>query len=147
MTFGVMSNVLMLNFCYDVPRKIYSVHLVLMSLFLLLPDVQRLLDFFLRNRRTEPLPTVPLLQDPQLNRWALWGQFGIGALALVFCLNQAHVDAIKRNTYLPPPVRGIWSVDEFVVDGVPQPPLLTNSERWQRVIFDTPESFLLPTHG
>ncbi len=83
-TFGVMSNVLMLNFCYDVPRKIYSVHLVLMSLFLLLPDVRRLLDFFLRNRRTEPTPDVPLLKDPQLNRWALlFGQFGIGAVALV----------------------------------------------------------------
>ena len=39
-TFAVMSNVWMLNFCYDVPRKIFSTHLVLMSLFLLLPDVR-----------------------------------------------------------------------------------------------------------
>ena len=140
-TFAVMSNVLMLNFCYDVPRKIYSVHLVLMSLFLLLPDVQRLLDFFLRNRRTEPSPTVPLLKDPQLNRWALWLQFGIGAAALVVCLNQAHLDAIKNSTYLPPPIRGIWSVDEFVLGGTAQAPLLSNSSRWQRVILDTPDTF------
>ncbi len=140
-TFGVMSNVLMLNFCYDVPRKIYSVHLVAMSLFLLLPDAQRLLDFFLRDRPTKPLPTVPLLKDPQLNRWALWGQLAIGALALAVCLNQAHVDAIKRNTFLPAPVRGIWTVDEFNADGVVLPPMLTNTVRWQRVIFDTPESF------
>ncbi len=140
-TFGVMSNVLMLNFCYDVPRKIYSVHLVLMSLFLLLPDAQRLLDFFLRNRRVEPAPTVPLLRDPQLNRWALWGQFGIGVVALAVCLNQASIDAIKNNTYLPAPIRGIWIVDDFVLDGVPQPPLLSNSDRWQRVILDTPDTF------
>ncbi len=58
-----------------------------------------------------------------------------------FCLNQAHLNAIKSNTHLPPPIRGIWSVDEFTLDGVPQPPLLTNSERWQRVIFDAPETF------
>ena len=31
---AVLSNVLMLNFCYDVPRKIYTVHLVLMAMFL-----------------------------------------------------------------------------------------------------------------
>ncbi len=140
-TFAVMSNVWMLNFCYDVPRKIYSTHLVLMSLFLLLPDLQRLLDFFLRNRKTEPSPAVPLLKDQQLNRWALLLQYGIGAAALVVCLSEAHGNAIKNATYLPAPIRGIWSVDEFVVDGIVQPPLLTDTERWQRVIFDTPDDF------
>ncbi len=63
-TLGVMSNVWMLNFCYDVPRKIYSTHLVLMSLFLLLPEVRRLLDFFVLNRRTEPLSPVSLAERP-----------------------------------------------------------------------------------
>ena len=86
-----------------------------------------------------PSPTVPLLKDKQLNRWALLFQFGIGAVALVYCLNQAHVNAVKAETHLPPPIRGIWSVDEFVLDGVVQPPLLTNTDRWQRVIFDAPD--------
>jgi len=140
-TFAVMSNVLMLNFCYDVPRKIYSTHLVLMSLFLLLPDVRRLIGFFILNRRTEPSPIIPLLKDKQLNRWALLFQLGIGAVVLVYCLNQAHMNAVKNATYLPPPIRGIWSVDEFIVDGVAKPPLLTNTDRWQRVIFDTPDVF------
>jgi hypothetical protein len=140
-TFGVMSNVLMLNFCYDVPRKIYSTHLVLMALFLLLPDVRRLIDFFIRNRRTEPSPTTPLLKDEQLNRWVLLFQLGIGAVALVYCLIQAHGDAIKNSTYLPAPIRGIWSVDEFVLDGTLQPPLPTDTGRWQRVILDTPDDF------
>jgi uncharacterized membrane protein YphA (DoxX/SURF4 family) len=138
---GAMSNVLMLNFCYDVPRKIYSTHLVLMGLFLLLPDMRRLINFFILNRRTEPAPVVPLLQDRQLNRWALYFQLGIGAIALVYCLNQAHGNEVKGATYLPPPIRGIWSVDEFMADGVLQPPLLTSTDRWQRVIFDAPDTF------
>ena len=140
-TLGVMSNVWMLNFCYDVPRKIYSTHLVLMGLFLLLPDIRRLIDFFLLNRRTEPPAAVPLLRDPQLNRWALLFQIGIGAAMLVYCLNQANANAIKNNAHLPPPIRGIWLVDAFTLDGVPQPPLLTNTDRWQRVIFDAPDVF------
>jgi uncharacterized membrane protein YphA (DoxX/SURF4 family) len=140
-TFAVMSNVWMLNFCYDVPRKIYSTHLVLMSLFLLLPEVQRLIDFFLLNRRTEPSPTVPLLKDKQLNRWAFLLQFVIGVAALGYCLNQAHGNAVKFATYVPAPLRGIWAVDEFTVNGVVQPPLLTDTDRWQRVIFDMPDVF------
>ena len=140
-TFAVMSNVLMLNFCYDVPRKIYATHLVLMSVFLLLPDVQRLIDVFILNRKTDPAPTVPLLKDKQLDRWAVWFQYGIGVVALVVCLNTAHAYAAKYATYVPPAIRGIWSVDEFAVDGTPQPPLLTNRDRWQRVIFDTPDAF------
>jgi len=57
------------------------------------------------------------------------------------CLNTAHVFAVKYSTYLRPAIRGIWSVNEFAVDGTPQPPLLTNRDRWQRVIFDTPDIF------
>jgi hypothetical protein len=31
-------------------------------------------------------------------------------------------------------------VEEFAVDGMIQPPLLTDTERWQRVIFDAPDT-------
>jgi uncharacterized membrane protein YphA (DoxX/SURF4 family) len=138
-TLGVMSNVLMLNFCYDVPRKIYATHLVLMSLFLLLPDVRRLLNFFILDRKTEPVAVVPLLKDKQLNQWALYLQFGIGVAALVVCLNQAHRDAVKFATHLPPSIRGIWSVDEFTFGGTVRPALVTDPDRWLRVIFDDPD--------
>ncbi len=138
-TFAVMSNVWMLNFCYDVPRKIYATHLVLMSLFLLLPDARRLVNFFIFNRKTEPRQEVPLLADAALNRWALWFQYGIGLVALVVCLNLAHERAIKFATHLPPSIRGIWSVDEFSINGAARPPLLTDKVRWQRVIFDDPD--------
>ena len=138
-TFAVMSNVWMLNFCYDVPRKIYSTHLVLISLFLLLPDLGRLANFFILNRKTEPSPEVPLLSDSQLDRWTLYFQYGIGVVALAVCLNQAHTNAVKNATYLPPSIRGIWSVDEFSVNGAARPPLLTDKERWQRLIFDDPD--------
>src|ERR1039458_10512050 len=92
LTFGVMSNVLMLNFCYDVPRKIYSTHLVLMALFLLLPDVRRLIDFFIRNRRTEPSPAIPLLKDEQLDRKSTrLNSSHLGISYAVFCLKKQKI--------------------------------------------------------
>jgi hypothetical protein len=41
------------------------------------------------------------------------------------------------------PMYGIWSVDEFLLDGQLRPPLLTDNLRWQRVIFDS-EPMMLP---
>src|SRR4029077_15296170 len=39
------------------------------------------------------------------------------------------------------PFRGIWNVEEFGVDGQPRPPLLGDSVRWRRVVFDFPGTF------
>ncbi len=47
---AVMLNIVMLNFCYDVPVKLYSLHILLMSLFLLLPDAAALWNFFVLHR-------------------------------------------------------------------------------------------------
>ena len=47
---AVMLNVVMLNFCYDVPVKLYSMNLLLMALFLATPELGRLANAFLWNR-------------------------------------------------------------------------------------------------
>ncbi|MGC6487154.1 MAG: hypothetical protein ACON4Z_05890, partial [Planctomycetota bacterium] len=52
---AVMTNVVMLNYCYDVPVKIYSTHLTLMGLLILVPDARRLLALLMGNRN----PTDP----------------------------------------------------------------------------------------
>jgi len=138
-TLAVMSNVLMLNLCYDVPRKIYSIHLILMCLFLLLPDMRRLLDLFVFNRKVQLTPPVPLFNDKLMNKGVLLLQVGIGIGAIFVCGAQAYKDAVKNETYLPPPIRGIWSVEEFTVDSIEHPPLTTDTQRWQRVILDDPQ--------
>ncbi|MGC6489002.1 MAG: hypothetical protein ACON4Z_15240, partial [Planctomycetota bacterium] len=43
------------NYCYDVPVKIYSTHLTLMGLLILVPDARRLLALLMGNRN----PTDP----------------------------------------------------------------------------------------
>ncbi|MEM1327643.1 MAG: hypothetical protein AAGI23_16900 [Bacteroidota bacterium] len=64
--FGVMSNVMMLNYCYDVPLKLFSTHLVLMSLFLILLDVKRLFYFFIENRSVAARPTSTIIPTQYL---------------------------------------------------------------------------------
>ena len=138
-TLAVMSNVFMLNFCYDVPRKIYCIHLIVFCLFLLFPDMRRIADFFLLNRKTQLSPPVALFKDKFLNYGVLLLQLGIGVGAIIVCGQQPYVDAGKNETYIAPAFRGIWSVEQFALDNSPRPPLLTDMQRWQRVIFDAPD--------
>ncbi len=46
----VLLNIVMLNFCYDVPVKLYSTVYLLMALFLLVPDVAPMWRFFVLRR-------------------------------------------------------------------------------------------------
>ncbi len=57
--FAVMLNVAMLNFCYDVPVKQYSSHLMLMGILVALPDARRLFSVLVLNRATEPVTLRP----------------------------------------------------------------------------------------
>lgn len=50
LTVMAMTQVFILNMCYDVPVKLYSFHYLLMGLFLAAPDVPRLVNFFVLGR-------------------------------------------------------------------------------------------------
>jgi uncharacterized membrane protein YphA (DoxX/SURF4 family) len=147
-SFGMMSNVLLLNLAYDVPRKIYSVHLILICLFLLLPDFRRLTNVFLLNRRADPVVETPLFKDKQFNFAALLLQLAFAVLVVFLTGKEAHLDSVRAATHLPTPIRGIWSVEEFTMDGVLHPAMLTDTERWNRVIFDNADLLTIqPMNG
>jgi len=51
----VTANIMAVNYFFDVPVKIVSTILLSMSLFLILKDAKRFLNFFLLNKATEPV--------------------------------------------------------------------------------------------
>jgi uncharacterized membrane protein YphA (DoxX/SURF4 family) len=83
---GVMSNVFMLNMCYDVPVKLFSLHLLLMAVFLAAPDMRRLMDLFVLRRRVQLSVAEPLFQRRWLNRSFLAAQFLFGLFVLTTSL-------------------------------------------------------------
>lgn len=135
---GIFSNVVMLSFSYEAPGKLLSVALLAASVLLAAPDLRRLVNFFVLNREVEPAAHRPLFAKASANRWAAvaWTVFLVGYGA--FWLSKTYMD---RRTPPRSPFYGIWNVEEMVVDGKIQPPLLTDRERWRRVVFDHPEDF------
>jgi hypothetical protein len=135
----VLANVVLLNFSYDVPVKLYSCNLFVMGLLIAAPDARRLVRFFVLNRPVEPARLAPLFERAWLRRTGLVLRtvFLLGFAA--FSLYQAQ-EGRKAFGELAPKTSlyGVWTVDEIEVDGQPRPPLVTDETRWRRLIFPYP---------
>lgn len=132
-TFGVMLNVMMLNFCYDVPVKQYSFHLLVMALYLLLVDAPRLANLLIWN---QPVDKVSLL-PPYTNSRTIWVQRALKAYIIVMGVawpvgHFLYGERYPANNRLAQPAFfGTYEVDEFLVNGQSVPPLLTDKTRWK----------------
>jgi len=127
---AVMGNVVMLNFCYDVPVKIYSTHLLIMASLIALPDLNRLWQFFLKNVPTEPAPT----RKPFEKKWQESGRIVVKSLFIAVTLAiQTHSIWTGAHEYGPlanvPTQYGAYEVVSFTREGTEVPPLLTDKTR------------------
>lgn len=134
-----MAQVFLLNMTFDVPVKILSGHLLLMSLVLLVPQLGRLTNLFLLQRPAEPVTQPELFSSARANRRAAVAQAALGLWIVVGC---AWGSWQAWHTYgggsPKPELYGIWAVREFRVDGKALPPLTTDETRWQRLVFEKP---------
>jgi uncharacterized membrane protein YphA (DoxX/SURF4 family) len=135
-TFGVMVHVAALNYCYDVPVKLFSSHLVLMSVFLMAPDLPWLAKVFVLGRRAVPRAVVPLTRW----RWLNWTLVVLRTVIVLTYVGTGLHGVYKQSKQVgdlapKPPLYGLWEVQEFILDGKDRPPLTTDANRWQRVVF------------
>ena len=139
LTMAVMGNVVMVNFAFDVPVKLYSSNLLLMAVFLLVPDVRRLFDAFFRNRAMPPadLGTYsvrPVLRAGRLVTKSAVVLAGIGApLWMSWNASRRFADDAPR-----PALFGIWDVQTVVRGRDTIPPLLGDTTRWRRFVVSYP---------
>jgi uncharacterized membrane protein YphA (DoxX/SURF4 family) len=133
-----MVMVLILDMAYDVPIRLLAFHLILLSCFILAPDVPRLVRFLLLNRATAPSTQVQLFRG-RANRIALAAQIILGLWLIGVNFHQFRIYWTTQGPGRPlPSLYGIWEVRQMSIDEQPRPPLLTDSTRWRRAIFDYP---------
>jgi hypothetical protein len=139
---GVLLNVVMLNFSYDVPVKLQSVNLLLAALLLASPDLTKMARWFIFNRSVEP-PTSsgPVFEKP-------WAKAGVVVFKYVFIavfLFQTILGAYRNyQSFVAnrprPALQGLYEVETFIQNGHELPPLTTDPTRWRRVVIDFPTS-------
>jgi uncharacterized membrane protein YphA (DoxX/SURF4 family) len=135
---GAVSQVFVMSGFYQVPVVLGVGHLFLLASFLLVPQTPRLLNLLVLNRGNEPERRLPIVRPRWLN-YSLWVVQWAIAISLIHLQISHSLTFTEANKKIPQtiPLYGIWTVDEFSVDGQLHPPLLTDTLRWQRVIFDS----------
>jgi hypothetical protein len=134
---GVMSNVVMLNFTYDVPVKLYSSHLLAIAIFLMVPDVKRLADFFILNKPVTASSYVPLFNKKKWYYASLVVKvLIIGYVMLALPLIRLSI-IDEYGDYAPNPAfHGVYEVKVHALNGDTMPPIVDHKVRWKRMTID-----------
>jgi hypothetical protein len=123
------TEVFTLNMTYDVPVKLLSLNMLLISTFLVAPELKRMLAFFFTDREVGPSQQPKLFRTAKANRRAAIVQLLYG-LALVGL--QLYSDSKQWANFGPqaskPALYGIWNLDAQASQ---------TDLRWRRLIFDT----------
>ncbi|PHR70725.1 MAG: hypothetical protein COA67_07935 [Lutibacter sp.] len=132
---GVMTNVAMMNFTYDIPVKLFSIHLILMALVLLIADGRRVMNVFLKNKSTKKeIHYTPSINTTLKKLISVLKVFVLTLLTVAIII-QCFVrfkatDQLKSKSEL----YGIWESQLFIKNKDTLPPLLTDSYRWRYLI-------------
>jgi hypothetical protein len=133
----VLANVVLLNYTFDVPVKLYSTNLLLMAIFLAAPDATRLVNTLVLNRPVAPRVFTPLFPTMRGSLSAAvvviafvgWVMYSNITGNLGYYRQLVGPNAPKSLVY------GIWDVESLTKNAVDQPPLLSDSTRLKRVVF------------
>ncbi len=127
----VMLNVVFMNFCFDVPVKLFSSHLLIFMGVLASRDAGRLVNVLVLNRPTAPAP---------VGRRG-WPRFALEALVLVALVLASVRQYFEENRAMgsaddKPPLYGLYEVTDLTRDGAPVPALITDTTRWRQIVID-----------
>lgn len=143
---GVFVNVMMINLSYDVPVKIFSTHLVIMCLYLLMTDIKRISNFFIFNRpavQNRQYHFAPSKKSRKIFRLVLKVLF-IGQTIYLFTGTYQYYQNtyVQNEKQVSPVPHGMYETDVFVKNGDTLPILAKDSLAWKDFIFEKSRSYV-----
>lgn len=139
LTAGVFANVMVMNLSYDIPVKLYSTHLLIMCFFLLSFEYRRVVDFFVLNRATIA-GNLYSVRFPKkwlrISRIVLKSLFILVVVILPFINSRDRYYKVQNPREIKPIPAGIYDVTLYILNRDTLPALITDTLRWQDVIFE-----------
>ncbi|MBI3219799.1 MAG: hypothetical protein HYZ44_09825 [Bacteroidetes bacterium] len=143
MAAGVFTNVAMMNLAYDIPVKIFSLHLLFYCLFLMAYDYKRIASFFLLNK---PADLTSLYEMHITTKWMRIARV-VGKSILVILIvilpfynSWEYYQSNQTGADTKPISSGVYDVISFERNGIPTSPLPGDTLTWKDVIFEKSKS-------
>lgn len=140
----VMLNVFMMNLCFDIPVKIFSFHLMLMGVILLLADFKRVFGVLLFNRNIGTYKIYPILtkKERRIIRWVKGGLFLVLTWLFIFTSYPRY-----ERLYVKPKTTfyGIWEVTSYQNKNTAIPSDSLQKKQWKYVAIDYKNSACIKT--
>jgi uncharacterized membrane protein YphA (DoxX/SURF4 family) len=113
--FAVMFNVMMMNYCYDIPVKLYSTQLVLVALIIMYIMGHNIKMALIFNRSSEPVVYKSLFVKP----WLKWLRVILKGIALFIILFygcfQSYLAMSEYGSFAPKPaLYGIYKPTHMI---------------------------------
>lgn len=141
---AVLTNVVMLNLCYDIPVKLYSIELLFVAVYIAAPDAGRLVDVLLRNRAAAPGNVDP---PPFRYRTTRLASAALKCVVILWLIEMTGVQSYftyhERFEAIRPPLYGVFAVETFRRNG--QFVYATDASRPMTIVCERPGSMLLIT--
>ncbi|RZN84254.1 MAG: DoxX family protein [Winogradskyella sp.] len=143
---GVMAQVAMMNLMFDIPVKLFSIHLVLMAGVIFITDIKRFTSVFIRNKSTESYNFYhPIVSENYHKVIRNIKIIVLPILLIAGCvlsyLGNLNISDVNHR----PKLYGIWETKTFVRNNDTVPPLVTDSHRWRYLLIERKENAIVKT--
>jgi len=133
----IMSNIVFVNFAFDVCVKFFSCSYLAMSIYLLVDDAPRLTNLLLVNKTAEKRTYPQLFQKKTAQKLLAT----LGILAGIFAIAYPMLDTMRLKTKYRvgqhSPLYGVWAVDSLHHSLDTANVLLhTDSSGWKKLLFE-----------
>jgi len=134
---GVFINVMMLNLCYDIPVKIFSMQMVFLCLFLLLNESKRFVCFFILNK---PADLCSIYHFEYTKKWMRISRIVLKLLFIViavgFQINNdwGYFKLVHKEVKQQAIKNGVYEVTGYSANNTQLLP--TDSLRWKDAVFE-----------
>lgn len=143
---GVLINIVMINFGFDITVKVYSLFLLFLSLILLSPNLKPLYKFFISREKTEQVDSGFVIDSKKsllgytIVKTLVLGLFLVESCGIYFAANNLNDDTGPR-----PPLYGAYDVYLFTDNNRIIPASMSNPGRFKRIFFHRRSYFIIQT--
>jgi hypothetical protein len=127
----VMSNVALMDLCFDVPVRLFSTTMVVTAAVIVAFDLPRLVAVLLHRPVPPPVPPDPLLRTPAMRAVGWVVKIGLIGGAIASSFVAVLTGDSRANPILPEALQATWRVRSDVEAGRDRAQTI-DPERWRR---------------